>query len=466
MNLKYLDISVKMRNENFGLFNIMENKIKEPFANGTQSWMFTDNGLRKYDNNGIPLYDDKGKQLYGINESGIKTALSELAKDVVSNPFAKVTYNGNTKINKSTLDNSVGKIFNSITNNVIQSNITAAASAAGAFNQLDLKNIKCKNVILTGVNQDSTAQAVTASQSKQLAQSTITNNISTNIQKVLNNLKVNGISAYSEENSKSVDTVSTLFGLGSSTPSAVSIAVGLGNTGLFDSNNKLESTITKNLDLDSSITIKSENNVQNIINNNVNQSNVATCAATAGASNNINISDMTCGNSLTISNITQKAYASALANCIFDQSAISNITNTIKTQISSSFDQVYDNVLNKIQSRYTPSEAKQAYQEYYKQTGKIDALGRLHANTINTAACATSNNTIDSACLAALQKTKEEEEQKAYIFDPLAKKTTPVVVQQATVTVVAESNNRLMYIIIGVVVLIIIAIIMFVASKK
>jgi hypothetical protein len=467
MDLKYLDISVKMKNENFGLFNVTANIIKESFVdNGTQNWMFTDSGLRKYDNNGVPLYDNTGKQLYGINEKGIKVALAELASNVVSNPYAKSTYTGNTKINKSTLDSSVGKIFNSITNNVVQSNLISAASAAGAFNQLDLKGIKCKNVILTGINQDASSQAVTASQSKQKAQSNITNTISTNIQKVMNNLKVNGIAAYSEENNKAVMSVNNLFGLGSSTPSAVSLAIGLGNTGLFDANNKLENTITKNLDLDSSTTIKSENNITNTINNNVNQSNVATCSASAGAANKINISDMYCGNSLTISNINQKAYATALANCIFDQTAISNITNTIKTQISSSFDQVYDGVLNKIQSRYTPSEAKTAYQEYYNRTNKIDALGRLHANAINTASCATSNNTIDAACLAALQNTPQEQEQAAFIFDPLANKSKPVVVQQKTVIVASESNRTMMYIIIGVVVLIIMGIIMLVASRK
>jgi hypothetical protein len=429
MNLtkKYLDISIIKPNETFGLFNIKENKKhecneqnkqKEQFV-ANNDWMFTENGLRKYDDNGNALYDNTGKQIYGIGSNGLRIDLPTDPKSV-SNPFKKKKHDTNSKIDNSILNDSINKIFNNITNKVIQNNITQAASAAGAFNNIDISKIKCKNVIISGISQDASAVATTMSQSTQKAKSNITNKISTNIQSVLNNLKTNGISAYSDENNKSTMDVNNLFNINNDTAKAATIALDLGNAGLFDDNNKIDNSISSVLNINNSIKIQSENNISNIISNNVTQTNLATCVATAAAANNFKIQDIVCENSLTISNIQQKAFADAIAKCTFDQSAVSNITNSINTQIASSFNQVYDSTLDKLQTRFVPAESKQAYKEYYDSMNKIDALGRLYANGMLTASCATSDNTIDKTCLAALQAKAEERppEQTVIVVTP------------------------------------------------
>ena len=432
MNLekKYLDISVKKTNEHFGLFNIRNNNSGiEKFTDTNTHWMFNDDGLRKYDDNGDALFDNTGKQIFDIDENGIKkplgkekfTDLGSVFGGINDNKFLKQSYENNQNINKSVVDNSVSNIFNNVTNNVMQNNITAASAAAGALNEIVLKNINCKNVTISGIDQDATAQALVISKATQTAKNSITTNIATNIQKTLENIKkATQFSDYSDENKNAASVVTGLFGL-SDPRDGVGAAMSLGNMGLFDSNNKLDSTISKNIHIDDSTTIKSENNIQNLIKNNVNQKNLATCAANAASDNSIDIEDIQCKGTLTVGNVQQTAYAQAIAKCTFDQKSESTINNTITTQISSSFNQVYDDVLTTIEAKYGAKDAngnygpkdaasaKAAYAEYYESTNKINALGRLHAAVLNTAACTKTNqygvSSVDKDCLKALQET-------------------------------------------------------------
>jgi hypothetical protein len=407
MNLreKYLDITkiIKNKKENFGLFNVSSiNNINEYFTNdriSAQNWMFTSDGKRKYDNNGVSLFDNNGKQLYDIDDNGFKIPLNTTNNLNNSNTM-KQSYETNKNINNSAVNSSINKIFNNVSNNVIQSNLSIATASAGALNNIDIKNINCKNFTLSNIDQIANSNAQINSKVKQDSSNTISTNINNNIFNMIDKVKKSAIGDYSNENLNAINDVKIAFNL-TDPIDATKLASDFGNAGL-SGNNNINSSITNALNIDNSTTVKSETNINNIIKNNVNQDNVATCAANAAAKNNITLSDITCQNA-TISNVTQKAIATAIADCTFDQRTTSAINNNIQTQISSTFDQVYDKVLETVQKKYNPSQAAQAYKEYYDNINKLNTLGRLHAAVLTTTSCSDKYGKVDTNCLSNLQ---------------------------------------------------------------
>ena len=463
---KYLDITIKKTNEHFGLFNVRSSNI-ENFTDTNTNWMFNNKGLRRFDDNGILISDSN------INSN--------------NNNFLKQSYENNQYINQSTLDNSISKIFNNISNNVVQNNLSDASAAAGALNSISFNNINCKNVTISNFSQYANADSTIINHATQSAKSNISTNISNSIQKTIHDVASNNFGQYSDENKKAAADVASLFGFGNDTDSGITIALSLGNSGLFPTpNNKLDSTIAKTLDLDNSITIKSENNIQNIVNNTISQSNIASCAATAAAANVININDIACLGDLTVTNGKQDAYAKSIASCTFNQKNSVTINNNIKTSISDGFNQVYDELLKTIETKYGKKDsngnyipkdatsAKAAYKEYYDSAAKLNALGRLHSDIINTVGCATTdkNNittTVNSDCIKALQDNTEQ-----------SGKNTPITIPSHKANVPSDSpspsspppppppndNNKLIiYILAGVILFMIICIIIYIIFK-
>jgi len=457
MNLgkKYLEINNKGKNEHFGLFKIREinlDNLEKFTTSDTTSdathWMFNKNGLRKYDDNGIALFDNNGIQILNIDENGINVPLNKVLYNfngINDIKFVKKNYENNKNINSDTVDKSISKIFNNISNNVVQNNLADAAASSGAMNSMTFSNIHCKNLTISNFSQYANADATVISKVKQISTSNISTNISNNIEKTIHDVSSNNFGQYSDENKIAATNVASMFGLGTDTDSGISVALSLGNNGLFatdKANSTLNSTISNTLSLDNSIVIKSENNIQNIIKNTISQNNVAVCVANAAAANIINFNDILCtkNGSLTIQNGNQTAIASALANCTFDQQNSVTINNTIKTNVSSGFNQVYDELLKAIEKKYgiqgsnnkygpkNAESAKAAYKEYYAGSDKIDALGRLHADILNTVGCATTDKsgvitTVNTDCVKALTKVvqvdnKEEAPPKKVVPTP------------------------------------------------
>ena len=291
MNLreKYLDITkIIKKKENFGLFNVTSiNNINEYFTNdqiSAQNWMFTSDGKRKYDNNGVSLFDNNGKQLYDIDDNGFKIPLNTTNNLNNSNTM-KQSYETNKNINNSAVNSSINKIFNNVSNNVIQSNLSIATASAGALNNIDIKNINCKNFTLSNIDQIANSNAQINSKVKQDSSNTISTNINNNIFNIIDKVKKSAIGDYSNENLNAINDVKIAFNL-TDPIDATKLASDFGNAGL-SGNNNINSSITNALNIDNSTTVKSETNINNIIKNNVNQDNVATCAANAAAKNNI-----------------------------------------------------------------------------------------------------------------------------------------------------------------------------------
>jgi hypothetical protein len=494
MNLgkKYLKITNKENNEHFGLFQIIEKKLNnlENFANtATSHWMFNEKGLRKYDDNAIPLFNNEGIQILDIDTNGNSKPLNgNNDSSINNNKFVKQSYENNQYINQSTIDNSISKIFNNVSNNVVQNNLSDASAAAGALNVMNFNNIHCKNVTISNFSQYANANATIINNATQNAKSNISTNISNNIQKTIHDVASNNFGQYSDENKKASSDVANMFGFGNDTDSGITVALSLGNSGLFSTpNNKLDSTIANTLDLDNSITIKSENNIQNIINNTISQSNIASCAATAAAANVINIDDIACLGDLTVTNGKQTAYANSIANCTFNQKNSVTINNNIKTSISDGFNQVYDELLKTIETKYGKKDsngnyipkdaasAKAAYKEYYDSAAKLNALGRLHSDIINTVGCATTdkNNittTVDSDCIKALQDNTVQSEKNTPLIIPPRKSNipsdTPPSQPSSPPSPNKDDNNMLIiYILAGVILFMITCIIIYMIFK-
>ena len=99
----------------------------------------------------------------------------------------KVTKNfeNNQKINRSMMVESITKLVNNVSSDVMQKNSSTAASAAGASNSLNLMDIECDTVTISGINQGAQATNQTTVKSSQANMSKISNEISTNIDKTI-----------------------------------------------------------------------------------------------------------------------------------------------------------------------------------------------------------------------------------------------------------------------------------------
>ena len=78
---------------------------------------------------------------------------------------------------------SITKLVNNVSSDVMQKNSATAASAAGASNSLNLMAIECDTVTISNVNQGAQSTNQTTVKTSQSNTSTISNDISTNIDK-------------------------------------------------------------------------------------------------------------------------------------------------------------------------------------------------------------------------------------------------------------------------------------------
>lgn len=296
----------------------------------------------------------------------------------------KVTKNfeNNQKINRSMMVESITKLVNNVSSDVVQKNSSTAASAAGASNTLWLSGVNCDDVVISGVRQGAEAQNVTLVKSSQSNMSKISNEISTTIDKTIEKVGGTDLAALQAENTKQLnDFMSAMPGydpnkaqkLASKCPDDSGSLISAGNKCNVSSSYELDASVKQALDLDESFKINDEDDISNDIKTKLEQANFASCQANASASNAIVLQDITCASMsaatkaqkaqeaadkgetlsdskrgrLEISDIEQQAVAKLYMTCIFDQQNVSEIANKIANKISKKYNQIYDAVQKK-----------------------------------------------------------------------------------------------------------------------
>lgn len=319
----------------------------------------------------------------------------------------KKNFENNQNIDRSMVVNSITKLVNDVSNDVIQRNTATASSAVGSSNTIWLSNIKCDTVNISGIRQGAKAtleQQVSASQSNT---NKIVNEISSNIDKKIEKVGATDLAKLQAENTKQLnDYMNVIPGfepdkaqkLASKCPNTKAGLFSVGNTCNVNNSYELDSSVKQFLNIDESFKINDTDDVNNVIKNKIEQSNFASCQATASASNQIMIQDIQCTASnvidrvnnatgqakpsVNISDIEQQAISQLYMTCVFNQSNVNDIANKIVNRISKKYNQIYDEV-----ERIAKEKGNNGGPEYYKKaTDFLDTLSAAGMEQIHASA--------------------------------------------------------------------------------
>lgn len=306
------------------------------------------------------------------------------------------------KINRSMAVDSITKLMQNVSNDVIQKNSANASAAVSASNTMNIEGIRCDDVIVTGVRQKSQAIAQVQVKSSQANTSKISTEISNNIKKTIEKQGGTDLAKLQADNTKQLnDFMNAMPGydpnaaakLAEQCPkpppaddggffSSLIPNISIGNTCNASSSYELNASVKQALNLDESFKIDDKDDLSSDVKNSINQANFASCAASASANNTINIKDIMCSTmnatakakekaavdaglvpppakrgKLEISDIEQTAIAQLFMTCIFDQKNTSKIATKMATSIEKKYSQMYDAVEAKLKGK-TPEEEK------------------------------------------------------------------------------------------------------------
>jgi hypothetical protein len=248
---------------------------------------------------------------------------------------SSASFSSNKKVNNELFDKTTSKLFSNVTSNVIQSNTADTAGAVGSTNTIFLNGVKCRNIRITDVSQDSTSKATVSSQTRQKSTSNVSSEITQSITKKItssSNIRDTDLSKYDAPNITKLKQymppqtdLDKILSFGSIDPNTTAT---------------IDNTMKQAFNLDANFQITPSQEVTNNIGNSISNANLATCKASANSQNQLILSDISC-NDFTMDKIKHKAFAELVMNCVFDQQNTTAITTQINTQLKSQYDQIY-----------------------------------------------------------------------------------------------------------------------------
>ena len=122
-----------------------------------------------------------------------------------ANTKIKKSFENNTKINSSMLVDSITKLVNNVSSDVVQKNSTSAASAVGSSNTLSFSDIDCDEINLSAIRQTAEASSTTHVQASQSNMSKISNEISSTIDKTIEKVGGTDLAAFEAANTKQLN---------------------------------------------------------------------------------------------------------------------------------------------------------------------------------------------------------------------------------------------------------------------
>lgn len=319
--------------------------------------------------------------------------------------YTKTTsFENNSSINTEMITNALNNIVNDCQNNVMQTNMVELSAIASASNTLNVQYTNAKNIIINDVDMKNGADANIETERSQTVVNNISESIESNITNKINN-EINDNNIINKQNIKelqeSVDELPTIQGI--QKPNIANIVNNM--IGLKTSKDANVS-IKRMLNIDNTLETNVTNNITNNIQNTVIQTNFASCAGVALATNKIDIYDTTLTNNLIIDNINMKARADVNIKCLFTQENISKISNTIITNISTNINNLY-------------AEVKKEPTQDPKKHKFLHLLSKTIGNKIKIA------GTLNNAPLTQIQSTTSQ--------STTPQSTTPLTQIQSTV---------------------------------
>lgn len=304
-------------------------KLYEKYSKTNNPYNLNSKNIETFLNTSNPFKNDK------IIEHGLLDMLNPSA----NNTNSTSSFENNTKVNAELLDKSTAKLFSNITSKVIQNNTTSTAAAVGSANTIWINGVKCRNIVISDVDQTSSAQASVTSQSRQQSTSNVSSEITNTISKTISSSGSNSLENIDKYDAPNIKKLKSYMSGNPSFDLAGALSFGSINP---NENATINSSMKTALNLDQGFTVKAEQEVTTNISNSISQTNLATCKASASAQNQLILSDIACNN-FTMDKIKQKAFSELVMNCVFDQKNTSNITTQITNALKSQYNQVYKN---------------------------------------------------------------------------------------------------------------------------
>jgi len=267
------------------------------------------------------------------------------------------SFESNPRVNKPLMLQSLVNIINSALNNVKQNNVASAAALGASMNTLILIGLNATNLTIQNITQNANADVVAEVKSAQENVSNIINSMNNNIsQKIINQSNISdAINQINNNNINALQAILNKKSLGNYNLDAGSLINAFFSGDPNSTKNltpDMENNLKNLLGIDNSTQITSNSNTNNEIANAINNANYAGCNATAIANNTLALLNANVSGNITIDTITQNGKANLNLNCAFNQKSISNISNNIVNNISTTIDNLYKGANNKDPTNY------------------------------------------------------------------------------------------------------------------
>jgi hypothetical protein len=272
---------------------------------------------------------------------------------------ASASFESNTRVNKSMMVESLTKIMNNAVNDVKQQNTAQAAALASAINTIAIMGGSAKNIIIKNITQNADANIDATIDTAQSNVSSIINTMVNSIEKQIikeDNISdiINEIENANQENLQiAIDSIPPVPNI-PTIPSKEHMKKlsGFGNKTTNNIDVDYENNIKKMLEIEDSFKVSDNNNLTNELVNTVVNTNYTNCQADIIAQNTIAVINQKVEENIIIDNVTQIGKANINLNCAFNQTNISNISNKIVNQISTTINNLYKG----IQTNPTPEK--------------------------------------------------------------------------------------------------------------
>jgi hypothetical protein len=261
---------------------------------------------------------------------------------------ASANFESNDRVDTSMMVESLSNIVNKAINDVEQNNSAEAEALSAATNNLSIMGLEAKNFILSNFTQiaDSNVNMTVTAEQKNVA--TIMNAMETSIEKqitkesntseVINQINRNNEAALQA----ALDALPPVPNVPKpSASNSINRFLGFGNKTNNNINVDVENNIKKLLEIDDSFEISDNNNVSNELLNSLTGANYAQCKMDAYAANLIALYKINAKGDALITDIKQISTASTNLKCAFNQTNISNISNKIVSQITTTINNFY-----------------------------------------------------------------------------------------------------------------------------
>ena len=299
--------------------------------------------FKTYEMTRTPLFGRKPMIIEGfLNKIGAKGGNTT---NITSNTNVTKKADLQTNIDRSMVVDSTNKIMNNAVNKVAQSNQTNVAQAVGCSNTILISGVLCDKISVSDTNQESNCESVQNTTINQVTKNSAKNTFKTSIEQQVTNSLPNDAAELQNANNQALKEFMDATP-GYNPNQAKELAGGVSNSGFnnktnINTNYNLDAELKKAFNLNDSFKVNSNQDIDTKIENTVNQDNFASCQSSALSTNNITIADVKC-KELIVNKIKQKAVAKSVLNCVFEQSAVSDITNSVMNSLDQNFSRMYD----------------------------------------------------------------------------------------------------------------------------